>query len=180
MPLQTERSDWWIAAGVAAVLHIALILFLLRTMRSSDAPRVDAVKAPAAEESYRDIPAAPDGIPMDTIPLSGLRGPPGEDHPIIVTCKYELNGTSAPLRLLNGPLASTGTLGCGTELRAAPRMNGAHIRLHYDPFGSLLGITGHDQAAQFFETVRAWQLARPRAGRQWQAPVILDVTITTQ
>lgn len=176
MPLQSERSDWWIAAAVAVVVHVALILFLLRLSGPKDESPSSRPQVPA-EESYRDIPAAPDGIPADSLPLSGLRGPPGEDHPIIIECRYEFDSAANHLRLLHGALQREGLLGCAPGLASSPALMPSHIRVHYDPFGTIQGITGDELADQFFPTVSGWQLARPRPGRQWQAGVIFDLTL---
>lgn len=167
-----DRSDWWIAVGIAALLHAVLIIFLVKGTRRE--PPAQTAPPAAAEETYRDIPAAPAGITVDTLPFEGLRGST-EGHPIIVECEYQLR-TDSLLRL-SGPARAAGVLGCDERLSAAAAFAGAHIRIHYNVDGQLLGIMGYEEPSRLIESVQSWRLADPRPGRQWQGSVIFDLTI---
>jgi hypothetical protein len=173
-----ERSDKLVAILIATALHVVLIVFLIKMSGQAEAaPDAELRQAGDFTSEHRDMPIPPDGIAVDSLPLSGMRVGEAEQYEISLDCAYEVSRGSSQGVLRSGTPAAAGVLGCPPTIPLHDLAPPLAVSVHYDLRGSLLGVVKEQLEPNAFAAIEKLQLAKPRPGRQWQGGVLIRLRI---
>lgn len=171
-----ERREKIVAIVVAAALHVLLIVFVLRMPQEAAGPGASTETTSFASR-HRDVPIPPEGIVVDSLPLSGLQAGENVQYEVALDCVYEVEPGSTEGVLRSGAPDSAGVLGCPRALALVNLPVPFGVSAHYDARGRLLGVVAQHTTPQTFTLINNLGLARPRPGRQWQGAVLIRIRI---